>query len=116
MKLEDILKYSNKKCIVFSTKDNIGLDELESEIKSMFYKGDIDFNDEIYITNARHIEALESVLDSLDMVLSSIEEGLPEDFYSIDMLNAYESLGIITGEALEDDLINKIFSKFCRGK
>ena len=116
VKLEDILKYSNKKCIVFSTKDNIGLDELESEIKSMFYKGDIDFNDEIYITNARHIEALESVLDSLDMVLSSIEEGLPEDFYSIDMLNAYESLGIITGEALEDDLINKIFSKFCMGK
>ena len=116
VKIEDILKYSNKKCIVFSTKDNIGLDELESEIKSMFYKGDIDFNDEIYITNARHIEALESVLDSLDMVLSSIEEGLPEDFYSIDMLNAYESLGIITGEALEDDLINKIFSKFCIGK
>ena len=116
VKIEDILKYSNKKCIVFSTKDNIGLDELESEIKSMFYKGDIDFNDEIYITNARHIEALESVLDSLDMVLSSIEEGLPEDFYSIDMLNAYESLGIITGEALEDDLINKIFSKFCMGK
>ncbi len=82
----------------------------------MFYRGDIDFNDQIYITNERHIEALEEAKESLDMVLSSIEEELPEDFYSIDMLNAYESLGSITGEAIDDDLANEIFSKFCMGK
>jgi hypothetical protein len=114
--VDDIKKYTDKKIILFSAKESIGLSELEEEIKLMFYRGDIDFNDQIYITNERHIEALEEAKESLDMVLSSIEEELPEDFYSIDMLNAYESLGSITGEAIDDDLANEIFSKFCMGK
>lgn len=112
----DIKKYTDKKIILFSAKESLGLEILEEEIKSMFYKGDIDFNDQIYITNERHIEALEEARDSLDMVLSSIEEDLPEDFYSIDMLNAYEILGSITGETIDDDLANEIFAKFCMGK
>lgn len=114
--VDDIKKYTDKKIILFSAKESIGLSELEEEIKLMFYRGDIDFNDQIYITNERHIEALEEAKESLDMVLSSIEEELPEDFYFIDMLNAYESLGSITGEAIDDDLANEIFSKFCMGK
>ena len=116
LSVDDIKKYTDKKIILFSAKESIGLSELEEEIKLMFYRGDIDFNDQIYITNERHIEALEEAKESLDMVLSSIEEELPEDFYSIDMLNAYESLGSITGEAIDDDLANEIFSKFCMGK
>lgn len=116
LSVDDIKKYTDKKTILFSAKESIGLSELEEEIKLMFYRGDIDFNDQIYITNERHIEALEEAKESLDMVLSSIEEELPEDFYSIDMLNAYESLGSITGEAIDDDLANEIFSKFCMGK
>lgn len=116
LSVDDIKKYTDKKIILFSAKESIGLSELEEEIKRMFYRGDIDFNDQIYITNERHIEALEEAKESLDMVLSSIEEELPEDFYSIDMLNAYESLGSITGEAIDDDLANEIFSKFCMGK
>ncbi len=116
LSIDDIKKYIDKKIILFSAKESIGLSELEEEIKLMFYRGDIDFNDQIYITNERHIEALEEAKESLDMVLSSIEEELPEDFYSIDMLNAYESLGSITGEAIDDDLANEIFSKFCMGK
>ena len=116
LSVDDIKKYTDKKNILFSAKESIGLSELEEEIKLMFYRGDIDFNDQIYITNERHIEALEEAKESLDMVLSSIEEELPEDFYSIDMLNAYESLGSITGEAIDDDLANEIFSKFCMGK
>lgn len=116
LSIDDIKKYTDKKIILFSAKESIGLSELEEEIKLMFYRGDIDFNDQIYITNERHIEALEEAKESLDMVLSSIEEELPEDFYSIDMLNAYESLGSITGEAIDDDLANEIFSKFCMGK
>lgn len=116
LSVDDIKKYTDKKIILFSSKESIGLSELEEEIKLMFYRGDIDFNDQIYITNERHIEALEEAKESLDMVLSSIEEELPEDFYSIDMLNAYESLGSITGEAIDDDLANEIFSKFCMGK
>ena len=116
LSVDDIKKYTDKKIILFSAKESIGLSELEEEIKLMFYRGDIDFNDQIYITNERYIEALEEAKESLDMVLSSIEEELPEDFYSIDMLNAYESLGSITGEAIDDDLANEIFSKFCMGK
>lgn len=116
LSVDDIKKYTDKKIILFSAKESIGLNELEKEIKLMFYRGDIDFNDQIYITNERHIEALEEAKESLDMVLSSIEEELPEDFYSIDMLNAYENLGSITGEAIDDDLANEIFSKFCMGK
>ena len=116
LSVDDIKKYTDKKIILFSAKESIGLSELEEEIKLMFYRGDIDFNDQIYITNERHIEALEEAKESLDMVLSSIEEELPDDFYSIDMLNAYESLGSITGEAIDDDLANEIFSKFCMGK
>ena len=70
----------------------------------------------MYITNVRHKEALEQTLDSLEMVKQSVSDGMPEDFYSIDLMNAYEQLGKILGEAVEDDLVNEIFSKFCMGK
>ena len=82
----------------------------------MFYHGEIAFNDQVYITNARHKEALEAALRSLRMVRSSVLDGMPEDFYSIDLLDAYESLGSITGETIGEDLVNEIFSKFCMGK
>lgn len=102
--------------IPISAKERIGIENLESEIKSMFYQGKIDFNDEIYITNARHKHALEMAFHSIAMVRQSVEAGMPEDFYSIDLMNAYEQLGTIIGEAVEDDLVNEIFSKFCMGK
>ena len=76
----------------------------------------IDFNDEIYITSVRHKTALTECYNSLMMVMESIDSGMPEDFYSIDLMNAYEQLGGIIGEAVEDDLIDEIFSKFCMGK
>ena len=82
----------------------------------MFYHGELDFNDQVYITSARQKVALEETKSSLGMVLQSIEDGMPEDFYSIDLMNAYEQLGTIIGEAVEDDLVNEIFSKFCMGK
>ena len=68
------------------------------------------------ITNIRHKTALADAKNSLSMVLASIESGMPEDFYSIDLMNAYEKLGLIIGESVEDDLVNEIFSKFCMGK
>lgn len=113
---EKLMEYTKKEIIYFSAKEGIGKEELESYIKEEFLKGIISFNDEIYITNLRHKEALEESKESLEMVLSSIEENLPEDFFSIDLLNAYESLGLITGETVDDDLANEIFSKFCMGK
>ena len=78
--------------------------------------GDISFNDEVYITNIRHKAAIQDAYDSLEKVNMSIENNMPEDFYSIDLLDAYESLGSITGETIGEDLVNEIFSKFCMGK
>ena len=74
------------------------------------------FNDEVYITNIRHKTAIKDAYDSLEKVIVSIENDMPEDFYSIDLLDAYESLGSITGETIGEDLVNEIFSKFCMGK
>ena len=82
----------------------------------MFYGGKIDFNDQVYITNIRHKTALMESLDSMKLVQKSIEDDMPEDFYSIDLMNAYEQLGSIIGEAVEEDLVNEIFAKFCTGK
>ena len=107
---------TGQRVISISAKELTGIEELEKRIKSMFYQGEIDFNDEVYITNARHKKALTDALKSLNMVQDSIKDGMPEDFYSIDLMDAYESLGSIIGEAVEDDLVNEIFSKFCMGK
>ena len=79
-------------------------------------KRTLSFNDEIYITNIRQKAALQSARESLHKVIESIENEMPEDFYSIDLMDAYESLGSITGETIGEDLVNEIFSKFCMGK
>ena len=97
-------------------KEEQGIEELEQEIKRLFYRGELKFNDQVYITNVRHKEALEQTLRSLMMVKRSIEDCMPEDFYSIDLMDAYEQLGLITGEAVDDDLVNEIFARFCMGK
>ncbi len=102
--------------IPVSAKEETGIELLEQEIKSMFYQGEIDFNDEVTITNVRHKTALVEALASLRMVRQSVCDGMPEDFYSIDLMNAYEVLGSVIGEAVEEDLGNEIFSKFCTGK
>ena len=102
--------------IPISAKEEKGITELEEQIKEVFFGGDLSFNDEVYITNARHKAALEEADKSLDLVRNSIEMGMPEDFFSIDLMNAYENLGKILGESVGEDLVNEIFSKFCMGK
>lgn len=114
--LDEIAEKSGHRVISISAKEETGIDQLEEEIKSLFYEGEIDFNDQVLITNVRHAEALREAYDSIRMVENSIENGMPEDFFSIDLMNAYEKLGLIVGEAVEDDLVNEIFSKFCMGK
>ena len=89
---------------------------MEEEIKRSFYGGELKFNDEIMITNVRQKTALEEALTSIRMVKKSIGDGLPEDFFSIDLMDAYERLGAVIGESVEDDLVNEIFSQFCMGK
>ena len=107
---------TGKPIISISAKEEKGVEELEKRIKEMFFQGELSFNDEVYITNARHKKALEDAGKSLEMVENSIAMGMPEDFFSIDLMNAYEALGSITGEAVGEDLVNEIFSKFCTGK
>ena len=114
--VDEIMEKSGHAVIAISAKKESGIDKLEEEIKSLFYEGEIDFNDQVMITNVRHAQALREAYDSVLMVKRSVEDGMPEDFYSIDLMNAYEKLGLIIGESVEDDLVNEIFSKFCMGK
>lgn len=102
--------------ICVSIKNKSGLEELELTIRNMFFAGKISFNDEICVTNVRQKLSLQSALESLAMVKRSIEDNMPEDFYSIDLMSAYEELGNIIGETVGEDLLNEIFSKFCMGK
>ena len=102
--------------ISISAKEEQGMEEVEDVLKNMFYEGKIQFNDEVYITNVRHKAAIMEGLESLKQVKTSILNGMPEDFYSIDLMNAYQVLGQIIGETVEEDLVNKIFSEFCMGK
>ena len=102
--------------VAVSAKEEEGIELLEAQIKDMFFEGNLSFNDEIYITNMRHKAALEEAKRSLEMVENSIEMQMPEDFFSIDLMNAYEVLGSIIGESVGEDLVNEIFSKFCTGK
>ena len=102
--------------IEISAKEEQGIREFENLLKKMFLQGEISFNDEVYITNMRQKSALQDAYNSLKKVKESIEMGMPEDFYSIDLMDAYEALGSITGETIGEDLVNEIFSKFCMGK
>lgn len=106
----------SKPILSISAKNNTGIHELETLIEEMFFSGKLSFNDEVYITNIRQKNALAEAQNSLKMVLQSIADGMPEDFFTIDMMNAYEALGTIIGESVGEDLVNEIFSKFCMGK
>ena len=106
----------SKPILSISAKNNTGIHELETLIEEMFFSGKLSFNDEVYITNIRQKNALAEAQNSLKMVLQSIADGMPEDFFTIDMMNAYEALGTIIGESIGEDLVNEIFSKFCMGK
>lgn len=102
--------------IDISVKTEQGITEFGNILQEMFLEGNISLNNEIHITNLRHKEALENAYDSLVRVGESIRNQMPEDFYSIDLMDAYETLGSITGETIGEDLVNEIFSKFCMGK
>lgn len=112
----ELLSKTGKPVIVVSAKQETGIEKLENTIRDMFYGGEIDFNDEVLITNVRHKTAFMGALNSLELVVQGIREGMPEDFLTIDLMDAYEQLGSILGESVEDDLVNEIFSKFCMGK
>ena len=99
-----------------STREGIGMEEFQKKVQDMFYKGKVKSNSEVVIANMRHQEAMREALESLELVQKSIKNGMAEDFYSIDLMNAYKALGRILGEEVDDDLVEEIFSKFCMGK
>ncbi|MBP5599250.1 MAG: tRNA uridine-5-carboxymethylaminomethyl(34) synthesis GTPase MnmE [Lachnospiraceae bacterium] len=115
---EKVSKLFSKECDILeiSAKESLGIKDLENIIENMFLEGRLPSNDELYITNIRQGEEIKNALTSLNNVEDSIEKGLPEDFYSIDLMSAYASLGKIIGEQVDDDLVDEIFSKFCMGK
>lgn len=113
---EDVVKYLNKPLIDISAKEKTGFEDFYKLLIDMFFHGHLSYNDEVYITNMRHKEALMKALSSIEMVRISIADGMSEDFYSIDLMAAYEQLGYIVGESLEDDLVDTIFREFCMGK
>lgn len=113
---EEITSHLDKMIIDISAKEQTGFESFYQELNDMFFHGNLSYNDEIYITNMRHKEALMEALSSIQMVRESIVAGMPEDFLSIDLMAAYERLGYIIGESVEDDLVDTIFREFCMGK
>ena len=115
---EELKEKTAMKYPVFSisARENIGMDLLENEIKNLFFMGELTFNDQVYITNARQKNLLKEAADSLEKVKESIKMNMPEDFYSIDLTGAYEALGKIIGESSGEDVIDEIFGSFCMGK
>lgn len=117
---EKLVNFSHReediRFIKISAKEKAGMEEFEEIAKDMFFAGDIKIQDEVMITNMRHRELITNAIDSLNLVIDSINNCMPEDFLTIDMMSAYESLGKIIGEEIEEDLVNEIFSKFCMGK
>ena len=113
---EELERLTGRRVLPVSAREETGIELLEQEIQTMFFQGGLHFNDQVYITNARHKAALEDGARSIAMVRRSIADGMPEDFYSIDLMDAYQKLGTIVGEAVGEDLVNEIFSKFCMGK
>lgn len=107
---------TGQKVLCISAKKEEGLDELYDTIETMFFGNDLSYNEELYITGERQKQSLMTAYDAMEKVLESIEAGLPEDFYSIDLMQGYESLGEITGESVDEDLVNTIFREFCMGK
>lgn len=115
--VSDELKSLTKNVVIpFSAKDRTGIDDLILEIQNLFFKGKITYGEELYLANARQRENIQNSILSLQRVKESVERDMPEDFYSIDLMDAYEQLGFILGESVEEDLINEIFKRFCMGK
>ena len=115
-KTEEVRKYTDKYVMSVSAKDESGIDEFKEKIEEMFISGKIGYNDEVIITNERHLFLIDDAINSVKAVLDGISAGYAEDFLSIDLMNSYESLGKVIGEKVEDDIVDEIFSRFCMGK
>ena len=114
--IESIKKYSDAPIVVVSAINEEGMDGLLYIVREMFLSGEISSNDQVYITNERQLSDLRSVRESLSLVINSIDNGMSEDFFTVDLMDAYDKLGAVIGEETGDDLADRIFSEFCMGK
>ena len=114
--LSEFSDEENIDIIKISAKEHIGLEGFEDMVKRFVFTNNIFSNNEILITNLRHKEKIHEAVESLRLVKRSLDDGMPEDFLTIDMMSAYTSLGNIIGEEISEDLVNEIFAKFCMGK
>lgn len=112
----EIQKHLTCSVVSISAKNETGLEVLEEKIKEMFFSGNFSFHEDIYIANERQKQLLIEAKKALKLVKEGIESGMSEDFLTIDLMTAYEKLGFIIGEEVEDDLADKIFKSFCMGK
>ena len=113
---EELEEKTGKQVFLISAKEETGMDAFAEAVENMFYSGLIDKKEEVFITNLRHKQALNEAKTSLEKVMESLVFNMPEDFYSIDLMNAYQMLGEIIGEAVDEDLVDTIFKEFCMGK
>ena len=116
LSVEELEEKTGRPVIPISALEGTNLEAVEETIREMFFAGEISFNDEVYITNVRQKQEIGDALAALDRVEESLTAGMPEDFYSIDLMEACETLGLITGETAREDLVDTIFREFCMGK
>ncbi|MGV8982471.1 tRNA uridine-5-carboxymethylaminomethyl(34) synthesis GTPase MnmE [Clostridium sp.] len=112
---EELQSLKSKYITNISVKTGEGLNKVKEQIKDLFFKGEIK-TEGVFVTNNRHKEALIRAKENLESSLNAIEYTSAIDLASIDIRNAWTNLGDITGEALDEDIIHKIFSEFCLGK
>ena len=113
---DDIKSLLDCDVIEMSAAENTGFDELKDVLTNKFYSGNISYNDDLFITNIRHKNLIEQAHSSLELAIGGVRDSMPEDLITIDMMDAYTALGKVIGKAVEEDLVNEIFSKFCMGK
>lgn len=106
--LEDVVE--------LSVLNNEGIDALEDKISECFFAGDVNDTDATYVSNVRHISLIQQAIERLDEVLMGIESFVPVDLIQIDFTRAWELLGEITGDTVQDELLTELFSQFCLGK
>jgi len=116
LSLNDLEAELGTSVIAISAKENIGTDALKNAIRKKCFSGVNPDSESLYISNERHKEALKEATSYMENAKNSCEAGMPEDFISIDLMGAYQALGKILGETLDEDLVNNIFEKFCLGK
>ena len=117
---EDVSKliefYTQENIIKMSVKQKIGILELETKIKDLVYHGQASVSKNKMVTNIRHKDLLDKALDGVSRAIDGLKDGVPIDLLSVDIKEAWRRLGQITGDVVEEDIINEIFSKFCIGK